>query len=110
MKAFKEIDKAGVPVDRIIIFSDMQTYGEETRMYRPFGTSDNPQGWVANYKKTKNSKLWVHSIDLAGYGTTKVVGDRVNLIAGWSEKVLDYISQVEEGGQTLLKAIEEYQI
>ena len=48
--------------------------------------------------------------NLAGYGTTKVVGDRVNLIAGWSEKVLDYISQVEEGGQTLVKAIEEYQI
>jgi 60 kDa SS-A/Ro ribonucleoprotein len=106
-KAFKEIDKAGVPVDRIIIFSDMQTYGEDRGYFRG---NDNPQGWVANYKKTKNPNLWVHSIDLAGYGTTKVVGDKINLIAGWSEKVLDYIGQVEEGGQTLVKSIEEYQI
>lgn len=102
-KAFKEIDKAGVKVDRIIIFSDMQTYGGGN-------CHDNPQGWVANYRKTKNSNLWVHSIDLAGYGTTKVAGDKVNLIAGWSEKVLDYIVQVEEGGTSLVDAIDKYQI
>jgi 60 kDa SS-A/Ro ribonucleoprotein len=101
-KAFKEIDKAALNVDRIIIFSDMQTYGGS-------GCDDNPQEWVANYRK-KNPNLWIHSIDLAGYGTTKVVGNRVNLIAGWSEKVLDYISQVEQGGEGLVKAIEDYQI
>lgn len=103
-KAFKEIDKAGLPVDRIIIFSDMQTYGGRS------WASDNPQGWVENYRKTKNPNLWVHSIDLAGYGTTKVVGGHINLIAGWSEKVLDYIIQVEEGGTGLIDAIDKYNI
>lgn len=107
-KAFKEIDKAGVKVDRIIIFSDMQTYGDNAYGFRCHG--DNPQGWVTKYKQTKNPNLWVHSIDLSGHGTTKVIGDKVNLIAGWSEKVLDYIGQVEEGGTSLVKAIEEYQI
>lgn len=102
-KAFKQIHKSEVPVDRILIFSDMQTYGGSC-------CQDNPQGWVANYRKTKNSSLWVHSIDLQGYGTTKVAGDKVNLIAGWSEKVLDYIVQVEQGGSNLVEAIEKYQI
>jgi len=102
-KAFREIDKAGLKPDRIIIFSDMQTYGDGGYC------QDNPQAWVANHRKT-NPKLWVHSIDLAGHGTTKVHGNKVNLIAGWSDKVVEFIGQVEEGGSGLVQTIENYQI
>ena len=39
-----------------------------------------------------------------------VMGNRVNLIAGWSDKVLEYIYQVETGGADLIKKIEQYEI
>lgn len=101
--AFQVIDRLDTPVDRVIIFSDMQCYGG-------CGYNDNAQEWVSRYKATKSPKLWVHSIDLAGHGTTKVIGDKINLIAGWSDKVLEYICQVETGGSDLIKKIEAYSI
>ena len=104
-EAFRVIDKLDTKVDRILIFSDMQAYNDHG-----WGNHTNDcQAWTNSYR-TKVPKLWVHSIDLAGYGTTKVCGNNVNLIAGWSDKVLEFIHSVEEGGQDLIKTIEEYQI
>lgn len=103
-EAFKVIDKLDTPVDRILIFSDMQCYGDTG-----YGQT-SAQAWLNKYRTRTGKKTWVHSIDLQGHGTTKVMGDRVNLIAGWSDKVLDYIYQVETGGNDLIKKIEEYVI
>ena len=107
-EAFEIIDKLGAPVDRIIIFSDMQAYGDGGMGgwgYR----GPTCQAWTTKYRAA-HPNLWVHSIDLAGHGTTKVMGNGVNLIAGWSDKVLDYISQVEEGGSNLIETIDKYVI
>lgn len=101
--AFDVIDRLDTPVDRILIFSDEQCYGG-------YGYGDNAQGWLNGYRKRTGKDTWVHSIDLAGYGSTKVLGNRVNLIAGWSDKVLEYIYQVETGGADLIKKIEQYEI
>jgi hypothetical protein len=108
--AFDEIDKLDEKVDRIMIFSDMQAYGDGQSYgwgYR--GSNQTCQSWFESYKK-KVPDVWLHSFDLAGHSTTKVAGKGVNLISGWSEKVFDYVSQVEEGGSNLIKAIEEYVI
>jgi hypothetical protein len=88
-----------VKIDRIILFSDMQAYG----------CSDGINSMVQNYRRDKNSNLWVHSVDLAGYGTTQLT-DKVNLIAGWSEKILDYIGLVENRGLSLVEDIENYKL
>lgn len=107
-QAFRVIDSLDTKVDRILIFSDMQAYGDSVPGY--FGSvSSGCQEWTNKYR-AKVPELWVHSVDLAGYGTTKVCGNKVNLIAGWSDKVLDFIHAVEEGGKDLIKTIEEYQI
>lgn len=98
-KAFDEIDALDTAVDRIIIFSDMQCYG-----------SFDKNSWVSSYRKKTGKNVWIHSIDLQGYGTTKLIGNRVNLIAGWSDKVLEYIANVENGGSDLVKTIEKYNI
>jgi hypothetical protein len=103
--AFALIDTLDVKVDRILIFSDMQAYGDVSYSYANAGC----QTWTNKYR-TKVPQLWVHSVDLAGHGTTKVCGNKVNLIAGWSDKVLNFIHAVEEGGADLIKTIEEYQI
>jgi 60 kDa SS-A/Ro ribonucleoprotein len=86
-------------VDRIVILSDNEiNYGYEYLC----------QKLVEEYKQKINPKVWVHAIDMQGYGTQQFCGDRVNIIAGWSEKVLDFIYQVEQGAETLAGKIENY--
>jgi intracellular sulfur oxidation DsrE/DsrF family protein len=109
-EAFKVIDKLDTKVDRVIIFSDLQAYGDDTgSSYWGRSATNGCQEWTNKYR-TKVPHLWIHSVDLAGHGTTKVCGNKVNLIAGWSDKVLNFIHAVEEGGADLIKTIEEYQI
>ena len=57
-----------------------------------------------------NNKCWLHSIDLAGYGTAVVPDNdsNINLLAGWSDKVLEYIPMVEAGQGGLIEAIQNY--
>lgn len=87
-----------VIADRIIILSDNQC-----------NSWCNPvQRLAGQYRKISNNDLWVHAIDLQGYGTQQFIGKRTNIIAGWSEKVFDFITLAESGEGTLEKAIEQY--
>jgi hypothetical protein len=86
-------------VDRIVILSDNEInhgYGMVCQKY------------VEEYKRKINPKVWVHAIDMQGYGTQQFAGDRVNIIAGWSEKVLDFIYEAEQGTDCLIEKIENY--
>ena len=86
-------------VDRIIILSDNEInhgYGAVCQKY------------VEEYRHSVNPKVWVHAIDMMGYGTQQFEGSNVNIIAGWSEKVLDFIYQAEQGIETLANKIESY--
>jgi hypothetical protein len=49
-------------------------------------------------------------VDLAGHGTTQVVGQRVNTIAGWSDKIFDYILAVERGAATTTSEIKNMKL
>ena len=42
------------------------------------------------------------------YGTQQFIGGRTNIIAGWSEKILEFIMIAEAGVDTLRKRINEY--
>ena len=53
--------------------------------------------------------LWVHAIDLQGYGTQQFHGAKTNIIAGWSEKVFEFIRLAEEGEGSLEKTIAAYE-
>lgn len=86
-------------VDRIIILSDNE-------INRGYGTVC--QYYVNEYRKKINPDVWVHAIDMQGYGTQQFSGSNVNIIAGWSEKVLDFISEVENGSKNLISKIEDY--
>jgi hypothetical protein len=46
---------------------------------------------------------------LQGYGTQQFCGSKTNIIAGWSEKVLEFIDIVEKGMDGQVKAIEKYE-
>lgn len=86
-------------VDRIIILSDNEIN---------CGYSSVCQDYINEYKYKINPDVWVHAIDMQGYGTQQFAGNKVNIIAGWSEKVLEFISEVEQGPQSLINKIENY--
>ena len=52
--------------------------------------------------------VWVHAIDLQGYGTQQFKGNRTNIIAGWSERTLEFIALAEQACDTLRRRIETY--
>jgi hypothetical protein len=86
-------------VDRIVILSDNEInhgYGMVCQKY------------VEEYKRKINPKVWVHAIDMQGYGTQQFAGDRVNIIGGWSEKVLDFIYEAEQGTDCFIEKIGNY--
>lgn len=85
--------------DRLIMLSDNEINSD----YQ--GTC---QTLADAYRREINGNLWVHAIDLQGYGTQQFIGKNTNIIAGWSEKVLEFIALTEVGIDNQVKRIAEY--
>jgi len=86
------IENKMVP-DRIIFLSDMQ-------MWNSGRDADNGKSladvWDQYLKTSPGAKkTWVHCVHLNGYGDNVLVGDRVNMVAGFSEKVFTMIATTE---------------
>lgn len=97
---FQKMINDRVRADRVIIISDDEcNYGWR-----------NPVNTIADkYRKISGNDIWVHAIDLQGYGTQQFHGPKTNIIAGWSEKVLQFIRLAENGTGALQEAIENYE-
>ena len=90
-----------VKADRIIVLSDNEC--------NRGGYWGKPVQTLADeYRKATGNDIWVHAIDLQGYGTQQFYGAKTNVIAGWSEKVFNFIKLAEQGEGTLEKTIENY--
>jgi len=96
---FKHLTKEKINVDRIILLSDNQVNCGDTKPIQSFADE---------YRREVNPDCWVHGVDLQGYGTQQFIGGRTNIVAGWSEKLLDFIKIAEDGVDTLTKRIEGY--
>lgn len=98
---FQAMIDGKIKADRIIILSDNECnggwYGKSTI-----------QSYADQYRRMTGNDIWVHAIDLQGYGTQQFHGKHTNIIAGWSEKVFDFILLAEQGEGNLEKRIEEY--
>lgn len=92
------------PFERVIYFSD----NECNSSYR--GLNKTVQCLVDQYREVYNKNFWVHGVDLQGYGTQQFCGNRFNLIAGWSERVLPFINLAEAGVSTLVETIAAYEL
>lgn len=95
---FEYIKKNRMLFDRIIVLSDNEVNGSSRII----------QSYADEYRRAFNPDLWVHAIDLQGYGTQQFNGDKTNIISGWSEKVLEFIDIVEKGMEGQVEAIENY--
>lgn len=97
-----EDDTNSTPFDRIIVFSDNVCNSDWAGLYKTC------QSDADKYRREKNPNLWVHGIDLQGYGTQQFHGDKFNVIAGWSDSVWSFINMAEQGFGSLVKTIENY--
>lgn len=100
----EEMINKKIKADRLIMFSDNMInsswYGGFTRTCETLATK---------YRNEINSELWVHAVDLQGYGTQQFNGAKTNIIAGWSEKILDFISLAECDRSKQVEMIENYE-
>lgn len=97
---FKKMLEDKIRCDRVIVISDNECNG---------GWAGNTVQSIADrYRKESGNNIWVHAIDLMGYGTQQFSGPKTNIIAGWSEKVFDFILLAEQGKGSLEKTIAEY--
>lgn len=95
---FLQMIKDDIHADRVIVISDnMCNYGFKAT-----------QSVADKCRRETDSDFWIHAIDLQGYGTQQFAGHKTNIIAGWSEKVFDFIRIAEQGEGNLEKTIAEY--
>lgn len=98
---FEAMLERNIKADRIIILSD-------TECNSRWGWSKPVQTLADEYRRRTGNNIWVHAIDLEGYGTQQFHGPRTNIIAGWSEKVFEFILLAEQGTDSLIKRIRNY--
>lgn len=102
---FEKMISDHINADRIIVISDnMCNSGGGWYSSKPV------QSLADEYRRRTGNDIWVHAIDLQGYGTQQFHGAKTNIIAGWSEKVLAFIKLAEQGEGNLVKTIESYMI
>ena len=97
-----------INADRVIILSDNEC-NSSSSFWRPFNANKTVQSYADEYRKASGNNIWVHAVDLQGYGTQQFAGAKTNIITGWSEKVLDFINLAEQGEGSLEKTIKDYQ-
>jgi len=97
-----------IKVDRLILLSDMQCWDSEIDSWRA------PRHFAPlfrEYRKQINPDCWLYSVDLAGYGKGIQVPQgekRTVLLAGWSDRIFDFIANWEKSRETQVKLIEDY--
>ena len=97
---FELLCRSGFDADRVIVLSDNEVNG------RWWGNGKEAvQAGLNMYRKVVGHDVWCHAIDLVGYGTAQFIGPKVNIMAGWSDKVLGFVSKVENGS-SFVKEIE----
>lgn len=102
---FQKMLNENIDCDRIIILSDNECNCE----YGWYGRK-TVQDLADEYRASTGNDIWVHAIDLQGYGTQQFKGEKTNVIAGWSEKIFEFIKLAEDGTDNLVDRIARYQL
>lgn len=102
---FERMIAERLDADRVIILSDQECNRGPRASWWSTRTVQQMADW---YRSESGNDIWVHAIDLQGYGTQQFTGHKTNIIAGWSEKVLDFIRLAEQGEGSLVETIARY--
>lgn len=81
--------------DRIMMFSDMQSYNDNSYSW---GGGSTVSKMLNTYRSKVNNDVKYYDIDLTGYGTVQVnPHNRQNMIiGGWSERIFDFMNVMED--------------
>ena len=75
------------------------------------------QGWVGYhspaaeftaYKKRHDCNPYIYSFDLAGHGSMQFPENKVCALAGFSDKIFDVMSLLEQDRKALINVIKNY--
>lgn len=95
--------------DRIIILSDMQTWGEKFCSQFYFEGDDTNKAFK-RYAKKHNPQVKLYSFDLAGNGTIQFPEKNVFAVAGLSDHTFEIMSKMEEDKQYMIHEIEAIEL
>ena len=96
-KVIEYLYKENIVMDKVMMFTDCQ-------MWNSNGTDQTIRKEWDKYKQiAPNAKLYL--FDLSGYGNTplNIVREDVALIAGWSDRIFDILSAIENGSNALVE-------
>src|SRR5688500_216709 len=98
-----------IHVDRILVFTDEESYDSGYRSYG--GYENSVASLLRKYKHEVNPLVYFYNINLNGYGTTQTPQDEPNtcLIGGWSERILSYISEFEKDSKQMIERINNHE-
>jgi 60 kDa SS-A/Ro ribonucleoprotein len=104
-KPFKHLSDNGTFVDRIILLSD-----NEANIVSENERGQPVQHEVNNYRSKVNPAVKIHAVDMQGYGTVQFNPNDplTNYIAGWSDKLLQFIQLWEAGTTDLADTIKTF--
>ena len=102
--AFDLLKRSGFDADRVIVISDNEVNHDSSWNSRSGKRAI--QAKMDEYRKKVGHDVWCHAIDLQGYGTSQFIGPHTNIIAGWSEQVLRFVSLAESGFGGVVSEIE----
>ena len=89
--------------DRIIILSDMQSWGDST-WYNSWTPPANEA--FNKYRREVNPECKLYSFDLRGYGTLQMPERNIYCLAGFSENTFDLMLKLDTGVSNLINEIE----
>ena len=99
-KAFEYLRDRGEPVERVVVFTDMQIWDNT-----PFTARDNQtvKAVFDAYRDEVSSDTALYLVDLASYGdlVTPEGYENVYNVSGWSENVLSFIEHAENPKQVI---------
>lgn len=108
-KCVGALNQSKAKVDRIIILTDMQVYNSEQRGYsaNELSQSNSLYGQLVRYRRTINNSVKTYIVDLAGYKTACTPEDDngVIQIAGWSDKIFQFVNAIEANSQVVIQKI-----
>jgi hypothetical protein len=106
---FKAMELDNVDCDRVIVLSDNEVNGP---WWQPSDRNGKKtlQSCMDAYRKRVGHRVWMHAVDMAGYGTTQFDGPDTTFTAGWSEKVLNFMALAEAGTGSLEAEVEAVEL
>ena len=110
---FDAMERDGVDCDRVVVFSDNEVnvdYSNSSWCSPTECGKKALQSRMAAYRNRVGHRVWMHAVDLAGYGTTQFDGADTTFSAGWSEKLLNFMALAEDGAGSLEAAVEAVEL